>query len=374
MINILQNYLRQFGPDKLKEEYFIKHKQHYKYPNLYLFKYDQINSDFTKSIVKVCRGIILNRDNDWKPVCYPYEKFFNWGEKEASQIDWRHYPNIYEKLDGSLISLWYYDYKWHVSTSGTPDAMCYVGGTNFLFRDLFWKVWNELGYKLPDVSKCAGLLDFTYMFELMTPFNRVVVDHKKNDIKLHGARGLISLQERDPDYIVQEFDLNWKTVKKYNFKNLFEIIDMTKTMKGIEQEGFVVCDYKFNRIKIKCDDYVKLHHCVSGMSTRKMIEIIQKNETEEILNYFPSYKEMFAEIKEKYENLIIETEKCYDNFKNIENQKDFALAVKDLSYSSALFNVRNMKNKSFREFYSQMSVKKLEIFLGLNNVNLINEE
>lgn len=36
--------------------------------------------------MRECRAIILDRDNDWKVVSYPYNKFFNYGEKWADPI------------------------------------------------------------------------------------------------------------------------------------------------------------------------------------------------------------------------------------------------------------------------------------------------
>lgn len=50
-----------------------------------LLKYNQLESDFSNEIVRECRGIILNKDN--KIVCYPFHKFFNYGEQYADFID-----------------------------------------------------------------------------------------------------------------------------------------------------------------------------------------------------------------------------------------------------------------------------------------------
>ena len=36
--------------------------------------------------MRECRAIILDRDNDWKVISYPYNKFFNYGEKWADPI------------------------------------------------------------------------------------------------------------------------------------------------------------------------------------------------------------------------------------------------------------------------------------------------
>lgn len=45
-----------------------------KYQGYILFKYDQINSDFSLDIVKEARGIILKEDN-YKVVCFPFKSF-----------------------------------------------------------------------------------------------------------------------------------------------------------------------------------------------------------------------------------------------------------------------------------------------------------
>lgn len=64
-----------------------------------LLKYNQINSDFSQDIVKQCRGIIL--DSNHKIVCWPFSKFFNWGESNADEIDWSS-ARVQEKIDGCL--------------------------------------------------------------------------------------------------------------------------------------------------------------------------------------------------------------------------------------------------------------------------------
>lgn len=49
----------------------------------------------------------------------PYKKFFNFGEDCAATIDWNT-AKVQEKIDGSLISLYWYDDSWHISSTGCP--------------------------------------------------------------------------------------------------------------------------------------------------------------------------------------------------------------------------------------------------------------
>lgn len=66
-----------------------------------LFKYNQIESDFRQKIVRESRGIILDEHNDYKVVCKAFDKFFNYGEELAAEINWDT-AKIQEKLDGCL--------------------------------------------------------------------------------------------------------------------------------------------------------------------------------------------------------------------------------------------------------------------------------
>jgi hypothetical protein len=48
----------------------------------------QRGSPFHKKEVRECRGLILDANNDWRPVAHPYGKFFNYRESLAERIDW----------------------------------------------------------------------------------------------------------------------------------------------------------------------------------------------------------------------------------------------------------------------------------------------
>ena len=83
-------------------------------------------------------------------VCYPYEKFFNLDEplgKRADPLDVGS-MRVYEKLDGSLATLYHYQNQWHVASSGTPDGDGDLTQTQ-TFAELFWDIWKKEGYHLP---------------------------------------------------------------------------------------------------------------------------------------------------------------------------------------------------------------------------------
>lgn len=60
-------------------------------------------------ICQECRGLILDEDDNWKAICYPYKKFFNYNEPlgKAIKMNWTD-VNVYEKIDGSLATLYLY--------------------------------------------------------------------------------------------------------------------------------------------------------------------------------------------------------------------------------------------------------------------------
>ncbi len=357
----LQSYLQKYGTEDLTSKYSIKVKTHNKYPNLHLFKYDMINSPFSEQIVLESRGIILDKDNNWKIISYPYDKFFNHGEKYAATINWDN-ATVYNKLDGSLITLYWYN-GWNVSTSGMPDGSGPVNisegkntldsnkntldsknqnKTPFTFSDLFWQVWKDLKYELPqDTTKC-------YIFEITTPYNQIIVPQTNSNITLHGIRCLKTLKEQPISDIY-----GWNVVKNIKFNTIDEAIKHGIKLDPSKQEGYVICDKEFNRIKVKSVLYIRLHHI--GTKSDKtnrldLIKVIQMNEGDEFMQAFPSLYIMYNKIKEQYDNWVTVIEMGIYKTKDIPLGKELAMKIKDEWYSGCIFDSKRKSYTNVTDF------------------------
>lgn len=323
----------------LMAAYAVKATQHGKHPNLWLFKYNQIESPFAEPLVQECRGIILDEANDWAVVAMPYTKFFNHGETLAHDIDWSS-AVAFDKLDGSIITMYHYAGTWHVSTSGVPDASCAVGDMGLTFAQLFWKTFFENGLDLTefDPTHC-------YMFELCAPHNRVVVRYQEPRLYLHGIRDISSLKELD----VLDFAWLCTLAPFYPLQTIEDVVSAAAVLNPLEREGFVVRDKYFRRRKVKCPAYVALHHCKDGlMSRRRVALMIRDGESEEFktaLDAFPELRAEFEKLELTYILLAQTAELAYDALKHIEDQKEFALAAKDAypKVASFLFSMRKTK-------------------------------
>lgn len=369
---LVQDYLRSNSVEALAQAYGISATRHKKYNNIVLFKYDQIESPHADSIVIECRGLILDEADNWKVICRPYDRFFNYEEGCAAKIDWST-ARVYDKLDGSLMKLYWYDNAWQVSSSGSPDASGPVNNNSAkTFADLFWETFSALGYKLPQTS----LSEFTFMFELMTPENRVLVPHEKARLVLHGIRSNREPYiEIDPADITERTntegnrlcfsDPGWEVVKAYPLSSIDDVVATAKALNPMQNEGFVVVDANFRRVKVKSPQYVALSHMKDSFSERRMIELVRTNEGSEFLSYFPEYTGLYNDVKSAYDKLLTGTVEAYEKIKDIEAQKDFAIEAVKSKCSGAMFAVRSKKAPSIQEYIKEMSITSLEKLLDL---------
>jgi len=104
-------------------------------------------------ISQECRGIIVDKNQNWDIISFPFLKFFNYGKPITHQIDWDS-AKIYEKVDGSIMTMYYYDNRWNVASSGILDASGHLPIRHNCsdelkklglktFADLFWHIWNK---------------------------------------------------------------------------------------------------------------------------------------------------------------------------------------------------------------------------------------
>ena len=288
--------------------------------NLIMFKYSQQDSDLSNDIVKECRGIILDEDT-LKPISVPYFKFFNYGEPNAAEIDWSS-AKVLEKIDGSLIKVVKFsDQEILVSTNGVIDAFkcelnSQVSSPYDNFGELFWAAISNqmdalnISSKYNDrVEWLARKLEYntTYMFELCSKYNRVVVQHEEPKLYFHGLRNNITLEELANYNDYPSLALWFNTPKQYSLKSLDDCIAATQAMSWNE-EGYVVVDKNFNRVKIKSGAYIIAHRLANNgnMSIRRAIDVYMAGECDEILTYFPEYKSAFDEIDKRFNAKYIE--------------------------------------------------------------------
>ena len=254
--------------------------------DLILFKYNQIASDFSNPIVCECRGIILEKDT-WRIVRIAFNKFFNIGEPNAATLDWDS-AIATEKLDGSLMSVYYYDDEWKIATNSTIDAYKAPldNGGFKTYGDLFAKAAEIAGLDYTKLCK-----HYTYTFELCSRYNKVVLDYP--EIKLY------HILTRDNETF-EELDVNIGVPKpaEYALGNKEDYENFVASM-GEDHEGIVVKDDFNNRVKIKTQSYFALHRLVNNhiMTLTTAIELILKNETAELLAYFPEFQPYIDQVQ-----------------------------------------------------------------------------
>jgi len=330
----IQEYILKNGVEKAILDFKLKAKW---YEDRVLLNYDQLVSPTLMANLEVqeCRGLILEKDT-WKILSCAFFKFFNSEESNAHKIDWDT-AHVLEKLDGSLVSVYCYNDVWYTATTGTAFGEGEVNnklGTTF--KDLFWSTLTEK-YNF-DKSKLKNNL--CYVFELTTPYNIVVKPHVESSASLLTVRNLDTLEEVSFEELTSIAEhLGVPRVKSYNLntKNIGELLRTFDSM-AWHDEGYIVVDAKFNRVKIKNPTYVAVHGLKNKTADYNIMEIIKTNEIEEFGAVFPDRKEEIFSLKENYDNLILKLESVWKELKvlkpkNItpEEKKRYAKSVFEIT-------------------------------------------
>lgn len=362
-------YIKKHGLEKLMSDFKLDSRSRDDDQNIISLTYNQINSPIREKICQECRGLVINKQT-LKVLAFPMTKFFNYGEPMGDKIDWGT-AKAYKKEDGTLIVLSFYNGKWNASTTGSPDAGGSIIPGGVTFAEFFWQTWGRLGYNMPKRENLC------YWFELTAPQNRIIVEYKEPDIVFLGARDMKTYQEVWPEEVDGQ---NWKVVEEFYFSDLPNLLEKAKALDPLRQEGFVVVDRKFHRLKLKSPRYVVLHHLRFAFTDRKILETVMKGESSELVACFPELGEKFEYVKEKYDNLVADIEAHYNKISGIEDQKEFAFLVNKYWYAGVLFGVRSGKFKTVREGLLMCgssigsAVKKVESHIKdkywVNNVGL----
>lgn len=336
----VQKYLIENGLEKLKQEYGVIAKE---YDNFIVLNYSQIDSPKNSPITDACRGLILSADFK-KVLCRSFDRFYNLGEAGQKVDNIKDY-RILEKYDGSLINVWYnpYEEKFQASTRGTGYAESETAyGTKFI--DI---IENQiLGCSVADFFKNFDE-NITYIFELIGPENRVVKPYKEPKLVFIGIRSNndeCSFTYHDMLDFYREalnHDNIW-LAERYAFSSIDEIMNDIEQLHTFD-EGYVLWNEETgHRVKIKNPDYVHIHHLRDNgaLVPRRIVGLVRSNEHGEYLNYFPEDREFFQPYIDAYNSFLEDIENVWQDVNHIEDQKQFALWVKDLPVASILFSMK----------------------------------
>ena len=272
------------------------------------------------------RGLVT--DNNGNIVARPFRKFFNIEEnKHSPTSDF----DVYEKMDGSLGILFNYEGEWVMVTRGSFTSDQAVKGFEMLQKYDYQKLHK--GY--------------TYLFEIIYDDNRIVVKYDYEDLILLGMINTetgyeVDLYGEGNDVRLKNLitNLEFKVVRKYDGINDYSVL---KGMIKDDEEGFVVRFSNGDRVKIKGEEYLKLHKLMTNISTTSVWEMLSEGkDVLELLKdvpdeFYDKIKLYVSSLNYGYYQYWNQLGKTYDYFRfgkygDIEvepTKKEFAEFIKD---------------------------------------------
>jgi hypothetical protein len=139
------------------------------------------------------------------------------------------------------------------------------------------------------------------------------------------------------------------------------------------EEGYVVVDKNFNRVKIKSPAYCAIHHLKGNgvPSLSRCLEVFLANETNEILAYFPEFKSVFDEIRNKFNNFTLYIDSLWSKFNELNfkdmSRKEQAIHIKSIfgKYSGIGFAFLDGKINTIQDHLKKYPIRNLMVMIGL---------
>ena len=336
-------------------------------------QYERLWDDITIQ----CRGLVTNSKG--VIVARPFKKFFNYEEHKPEDIPNENYV-VYEKMDGSLGILFYYEeeltderryniwfnnnYETGMERFFDPNNLPDFDNSYYeptpktkgewilATRGSFTSEQSIKGKEILDKKYDYSALrkDNTYLFEIIYPENRIVVDYKGEEKLV--VLGVIHTETGNevPDsslFFMQEG--GWELVTVY--KTWGEGYDLLKEEISKDKEGYVIKFKNGFRMKIKGDEYIRLHRILTNISNRDIWEYLKDNKPfDELLEKVPDefnnwVKETARDLTVRFENIEKDYREVFENLNNRNlSRKDFALRAKNYRHSNILFNMLDGTN------------------------------
>lgn len=300
--------------NKLKEEGWLMSQVH---PTLPLTIWNYTNQtqweQYWNEITLMCRALVT--DCDGNIVAYPLKKFFNYGELAADGAVPTGAYKMYKKMDGSLIQLFNWGGHWVISSRGsfTSDHANYADQILAERNTPLWELDRNLNF----------------IFELIHPDTRIVVDYgNTKDLVLLAVIDQYGT-ERDISYykdiftLVEEVEFCSVDIEAgdepiiYDTKHLSDW-ESVKMLVEDDEEGYVIKFASGERMKIKGDEYCRLHRIVTMTSSYDIWETLRDNkDITELLERAPDewltwvYKTI-GEIYVQYKKILQQIERDWN--------------------------------------------------------------
>lgn len=307
--------------------------------NRYILNYSEQALGTPKSwISHYCRGLtLLWVPNNYKIIAKSFDRFYNMNENPGYLVD--HGSELFDfekpfevhmKYDGSIILEYEDNQGVHIQTrqsfANSPvNRTTYTDTYEKLFIDS-QKIYNDGLFPLSEGE--------TAVWELCSPHNHVVDYY---DTAFSVLLGIVRV--------------DWLEIKgafsgqRYEVANLDEVSTLIKQLKPT-QEWFVLAQWnddlqKYIRVKCKTKTWVELSHFgESGEDDNGLWNVVFTWEIGEVLSVFPQLENRLLELNEIYQKTLIDVSNLYKSVEHIEDQKEFAMAVKDSKFNKIMFALR----------------------------------
>lgn len=268
-------------------------------------QYERLWDDVTLQ----CRGMVMYGE---QIIARPFRKFFNDTEHADGEIPWHLPCEVTEKLDGSLLIAFYFDGGWRFATRGSFTSPQSREGELIFKRT----------YSCDLLAKGC-----TYLFEVIYPENRIVVDYR-------GMRDTILLGIVRNDG--RELSLDGSLVEGLRSVRRLPPTAEAKSLRSIisdVEEGYVVRFENGFRVKVKGQRYMELHRLITGCSSRTIWECLSQGKSfDEMLAIVPDefgswVKSERAQFLHAFDALNQQVEDGYVEVRDLPDRKSKAAIV-----------------------------------------------
>jgi len=299
---------------------YISKKKHPEF-DLWIYNYtNQTQYDWHwDGVTNKCRGLIL--DACGCLVAKGFDKFFTLDQLismgNEGDIPTDEPFKIYDKVDGSLGILYFWDDVPYIATRGSFESDMAKEANKWL--------QSQYGH-------IVFFPDYTYMFEIIYPENRIVVDYgDERKLVLLGVYDNVTGKEYDIydeefDYIEQQ---GLERTKQYSVDNWRDALTLFDGMDNVE--GVVVRFTESNyRVKMKVEWYKQLSYVMQNFTKRgiwKMILNFAKEgvgSIENIIDDVPDelYPMVQGYVNELYKEYDVIWSRVYNMYKYLESYCD----------------------------------------------------